>query len=392
MMKKTLSLLLAAAMLLAALSACGAGGEDVELIESPEPSAEAEATPPAEPEASPEASAEPAHDWQALLASRDADEVMMTVDGSDVTWDEFFYWLYVNVDSFEASYGQMDYSTELTEGMTYADYMKMLSEQYAVAYHSLNVQAAAEGYALTDEDRESLDEAVRQTIVNNCGEDGTEEDFEEFLAGQMLTRRVFDFVNETTLLNQRVWIDRYGAAGELYPEADAISWGEGQGYVTVKHILVLTQDEEGNALDDAAKEEKLAQAEGLLEQLRPLSGSEEVVELFDELMQENSEDPGLASYPNGYCYMPGTMYAEFEDAATALGEYEVSDIVESTSGYHIILRLPLSKDDILFNYGYNLQYVAAQMDFGELVNGWAADAEVVYEPAYEELDIAGMLQ
>ena len=40
--------------------------------------------------------------------------------------------------------------------------MKMLSEQYAVAYHSLNVQAAAEGYALTDEDRESLDEAVRQ--------------------------------------------------------------------------------------------------------------------------------------------------------------------------------------------------------------------------------------
>ena len=45
MMKKTLSLLLAAAMLLAALSACGAGGEDVELIESPEPSAEAEATP-----------------------------------------------------------------------------------------------------------------------------------------------------------------------------------------------------------------------------------------------------------------------------------------------------------------------------------------------------------
>ena len=50
-MKKTLSLLLAAAMLLAALSACGAGGEDVELIESPEPSAEAEATPAAEPEA-----------------------------------------------------------------------------------------------------------------------------------------------------------------------------------------------------------------------------------------------------------------------------------------------------------------------------------------------------
>ena len=70
MMKKTLSLLLAAAMLLAALSACGAGGEDVELIESPEPSAEAEATPEASPEALPEASAEPAHDWAWEAPSR----------------------------------------------------------------------------------------------------------------------------------------------------------------------------------------------------------------------------------------------------------------------------------------------------------------------------------
>ena len=88
-MKKILSLLLVSALLLTALAACGAGGEDVDLIESPEPSAEESA----EPVSSPEASEAPAHDWDALRDTHDADELVMTVDGSEVLWDEFFYWL-----------------------------------------------------------------------------------------------------------------------------------------------------------------------------------------------------------------------------------------------------------------------------------------------------------
>ena len=386
-MKKILSLLLVSALLLTALAACGAGGEDVGLIESPEPSAEESA----EPVSSPEASEAPAHDWDALRDTHDADELVMTVDGSEVLWDEFFYWLYMNVSSFESTYGAVDYTSELTEGMTYADYMLMMAEQYAITFHSLGAEAAAEGIALTDEDRAYLDEVVQQSITANCGEDGTEEDFEEYLAGQYLTRRVFDFVNETTLLNQRVWIDLYGENGELYPEADALSWGSGQGYVNVKHILVLTQDDEGNALDEAAKAEKLAEAEEMLDTLQPLSGSAEIEAEFDTLMQENSEDPGLASNPDGYCYTPGTMYAEFEDAAAELGDYEVSGIVESTSGYHIILRLPLSVDTVLFDYGYDLRYVAAQMAFNDLVNGWAAGAEVTYSELYDGFDAAAFL-
>lgn len=393
-MKKAISLILCAALLAAALSGCGGLGEDVDLgLESPAASAEPSPEATEAPESTPGAEESPAaaHDWQALWNSHDMDELVLTVDGSEVLWDEYFYWVYMNVSNFEASYGQVDYSQELAEGLTYGDYVLSVVDQYATQYHALLVGAEEMGISLTDEDREYLDEQVQQFITTNCGEGATDEEFEEYLAADCLTRRMFDFMNETSLLHQRVWIDTYGLNGELYPEEDALAWGDGEGYTTVKHILILTQDEEGNALDEAGKAEKLAEAEALLEQLRPLSGSAEIESEFDALMQENSEDPGLASYPDGYCYVPGTMYAEFEDAAAALGDYEVSDIVESTSGYHIILRLPLSVDDVLFDYGYSLRYVAAQLDFNNLVTGWVEEAELEATELYENFNLVDFL-
>ena len=39
--------------------------------------------------------------------------------------------------------------------------------------------------------------------------------------------------------------------------------------------------------------------------------------------------------------------AEFEDTCKALEEYQVSDPVLTTYGYHVIMRLPLSADGII---------------------------------------------
>ena len=392
-MKKAISLILCAALFVSALSGCGGLGEEVDLglenTASPEPSPESTEAPSSTPGSGDEEPAD--RDWQALWHSHDMDEVVLTVDGSDVLWDEYFYWIYSNVSDFEAMYGQVDYGAELAEGMTYGDYIMSVVDQYAEQYHALLKGAEELGVSLTDEDWDYLDEQVELYIETYCGEGTTDEEFEELLSESCLTRRMFDFMNETSMLHQRLWIDVYGANGELYPAESALSWGDEQGYTTVKHILILTQDEEGNALDEAAKAEKLAQAEELLSQLEPLSGSEEIETEFDTLMNENSEDPGLASYPGGYCYVPGTMYAEFEDAAAALGDYEVSGIVESTSGYHIILRLPLSVDDVLFDYGYGLGYVAAQLDFNDLISGWVEDAETVPTELYTDFDLAAFL-
>ena len=51
-----------------------------------------------------------------------------------------------------------------------------------------------------------------------------------------------------------------------------------------------------------------------------------------ELADEYSEDPGRESYPTGYTFTTGSMVQEFEDAAYALSEGEVSEVVESSLG------------------------------------------------------------
>ena len=62
---------------------------------------------------------------------------------------------------------------------------------------------------------------------------------------------------------------------------------------------------------------------------------------FDKLMNENSQDPGLATAPDGYEFGKGQMVPEFEEASYALAVNEVSEPVETSYGYHIIKRVPL---------------------------------------------------
>lgn len=68
---------------------------------------------------------------------------------------------------------------------------------------------------------------------------------------------------------------------------------------------------------------------------------------FDTLMKEYSEDPGLASYPDGYVFVTGQFVPEFENTVKELKVNKVSNVVKSDSGYHIIKRLALPEFDEL---------------------------------------------
>ncbi len=93
------------------------------------------------------------------------------------------------------------------------------------------------------------------------------------------------------------------------------------------HILISA----GKAASVGENANAKAKAEKLLAQLRKSPGD------FAKLAKENSQDPGSAERGGDLDFFgKGMMVKPFEDAAYKLKEGEVSDLVESDFGYHII--------------------------------------------------------
>jgi peptidyl-prolyl cis-trans isomerase D len=132
-----------------------------------------------------------------------------------------------------------------------------------------------------------------------------------------------------------VVLNAEAAAGQIsVSDADIKSYYEqnAKRYTTdeqrrASHILI-------NASKDAPAKERQAakaKADGLLAQLRKNPGD------FARLARENSQDPGSAERGGDLDYFGrGMMVKPFEDAAYALKKGEISNVVESEFGYHII--------------------------------------------------------
>ena len=115
-------------------------------------------------------------------------------------------------------------------------------------------------------------------------------------------------------------------------------------YVRAKHILIQFPEGEGEngELTDEQKTQILEKANEVLEKVNAMADISE----FDALIEEYNEDPGMETYPGGYYFTKGEMVPEFEEAAYALEEGKTSGLVETSYGYHILLKLPLNDENL----------------------------------------------
>jgi parvulin-like peptidyl-prolyl isomerase len=147
--------------------------------------------------------------------------------------------------------------------------------------------------------------------------------------------------------------------------------------VHVAHILIGTKDPNtGVELSEAQKADKRKLADDLLKRAR--AGED-----FAKLVKQYSDDPGSKDKGGEYTFpRGGQMVPEFEAAAFSLKTNQVSDIVTTQFGYHIIKllektpahKVEFSKADADIKEGLSQQ--AMQKQFPEYMAKLKKEADV----------------
>ena len=386
-MKKWLCVLLALILALTCLAGCGKLSEK----EEPSPSPEAE-TPGPSPEPSPEpdaAGSEPALDLAAARSAYDPGAVVMTVDGAEINWSKYSSALFQYLYTFYAYYGITDFSLELEEGHSIA----LLAKEYARSALASNAmfhnKAEELGVSLGEEQLSAIDEEIDFYAALYYGGDRAAL-FDE--AG--ISEEYYHYQAEAALLYDALLAHYYGENCSDFPAEDALAWAEDNEFLHAKHILLKTVDDDYAPLDEETVAGKRALAEDILGRLRA-AGDAVRGDLFDALMNEFSEDGGLAAYPDGYYFQEGDMIPEFYEGTLALAPGEISGVVEGFYGYHIIERLPLDADqtadyDAAAGTPKTLKALAATELFENMLEEWYDAQDVRYAGDFEALDVLAL--
>ena len=355
------------------------------------------------PDATPAPTATPevhSLDYEAICALYPADTAAITLEDEVMDWDLYADWLRTNGMQYEEYFKQMaayygvaaDWTGSMGDG-TGANYAKGLlneTNETLASFMAIKALAKEKGISLDEEALKSLEpETMAHQIL---GEDATVEQLAEELENTShLSVRAFQFYSEALDLYTRLAEELYGAQGEKLSEADIVKALEDQGYISAHHILFMTIDPmTGKELEADVVADKLKQANEIVEELRAIQDQEELLKRFRELKDQYCEDTGKTAYPDGYTFTPGTMVSVFEDTVNALKDFEVSEPVQSSYGYHIIMRLPLGGDSLLFSPQGTPQTArvsVAQEKITHDLDDYYAAHPPVYAEGLEDLDL-----
>lgn len=312
--------------------------------------------------------------------------VIAQVNGEDILYNEFY-----DIYNYTLISKEIDPETEDEEELAY---MKEIKEQILedlITRKVMQQKMEADGYEITDEIMKEAEDSFNSMIemiglqmqlqAQFGGDEGAEEkdykkEAEEYVAGELelmnMTKEDYikNMAEEIMANNYFEDLTKVVEASEeeiksFYDKELEISKTDGNGAIDlikpaqtrVKHILVKIADEDtgeyfnlytGGKFDEAESflEEKLAEikpkAEEVLEKAK--NGED-----FEALIDEYGEDPGMESeeYKDGYLVDEMSNFElPFKETSLKLEEGEISDLVPTVYGYHIIKAYEKSEEKV----------------------------------------------
>ncbi|MDF2532900.1 MAG: peptidylprolyl isomerase [Clostridia bacterium] len=275
----------------------------------------------------------------------DSETAVAVVGGEQIMKTEFNQMFEMFKVQYEQQYGAEIWEQDV-DGRKYIDVMKEKVLDMLVDIKVQEQEALKAGITATEEEIEAEVEKARKYF-------DSEEKFNEFLTSQKMTMEYLrDTIRKDILVSKLQ--EKLTTEVSVTDDEVAAYYGANQDqFISIKASHILMEDEE--------------EAKKMLERVKK-------GENFNELALEFSEDPTAVDNKGDLGYFrKGQMVEPFETAAFALKAGEISELVKTDYGYHII-KLEDKKYD-------KLEEIAAELKISMADN----KKDTVYQELIEEM-------
>ncbi|MFT3951530.1 MAG: peptidylprolyl isomerase [Oscillospiraceae bacterium] len=334
-----------------------------------------------------------------------AANTLVTVNGHAVPFDEYRY-LFL---SAKADYEKTNATSDSSEAQTDAQKKEELDSIKSSVLDNLKQEYAivklCEDNAIYDapEDATAVTSQLDSITAAVSGEDG----LHSALSSYFMTKELLQQQIKLSIVAKRFQA-LYAADGKFYTDADKLKeLMQTDQFAAVKHVLISYESEtdlsksdvsgyDDMTLSDKASAKQTAyDALSADDQKKVKAKSKKVAESvlkkaqdgddFDKLIKDYGWDPGMETYTGGYYITKDYGYIQaFKDEAFKLKVNEISDIVETSYGYHILKRVPYDADYVDSNIDEFLQ-TYNNTQYSLAISDATDKAEVAYGDLYEKL-------
>ncbi len=283
--------------------------------------------------------------------SGNSGKTVMKIGGNDIGYDEYRYY-YMNFKKSQENNPDLIIKDEIE---------KSIRKKYAV------VDMANEyNFKLSVEGGENVQKNMDSFAQYYGGKSKLKETLKKSYMNVDLLKSSFEIMELETELRKYSYQEQNGvilsddATVEKYIKENFI-----------RALQILIRNDPGENIADNKKT-----ADGILEKIH--AGED-----FYTLFEQYNEDTDV-TLPDGYYFVRGQLLEEFETTAVSLEIGQISDVVRSSTGYHIIIRLGLEDDYINENFE-KLRDVFLVKMFNTMLEERAEDLQIEYTDYYNKL-------
>jgi len=288
---------------------------------------------------------------------------VLIIEGDKIALDEFNYFYYNTKEDFDQ--GNESYWSATENGK------KLYDDVFFILKRNRAIKDLAKEYGikLSSQTKSEISEYIKQ-VKNSYT---SKEEYYSKLESEHMSERMFGEL----LRLRELWQQLYEhvtneASGIILADDKTLLEDIPKNFYRATHILIMNDEGEDPAENKALAEQLLA---------RIKAGED-----FDTLKDEYTEDQRVKGNSDGYYFTHGQMIQSFENAVKQLEPGEISDVVESVYGYHIIRRLPL-EDEYIDKHLEELRDLYMTRVFNEMLEERANSYEITFTEAYHQLDI-----